>query len=120
MAHAPGQLYFVASRRGAPRIDGGEVHCLVRVNTPVGAPHVACLGRPLGERWIDLMGVSGQACLVAAHELTALVSFDVESYGVLVFRSDADLGAYLVDADGFDYRSRISRPALEVSSGEPW
>ena len=110
------RLYFVADR-GAGE---GPAHCLVRVSTPFGAPHVACVGRALGERWLHLMGVAGKACLLASHELGTGVRFDLESYGVLVFEDDAALDAYLLDANEFDYRSRISRPDLDVSSEEPW
>lgn len=112
-------LYFVAA---LTRTGNGarHAHCLIRVNTPLGAPHVACVGRALGERWLDLMSVTRQACLVAEDDLTTAISFDVERYGVLVFEDDAALDAYLVDADGFDYGSRIRRPRLAVASEEPW
>lgn len=119
-AAAPRRLYFIAARRES---DTGEPHaarCLIRVNTPMGAPHVACAGSALGARWLELMGVAEQACLVADHELSAEISFDVSSFGVLVFENDAALDAYLMDADGFDYRSRIIHPALDAVSGDPW
>jgi len=111
-----GVLYFVADRGTGD----GPAHCLVRVSTPFGAPHVACVGRALGERWLDLMGVAGKACLLAQHELGTQVRFDLTSYGVLVFEDDAALDAYLLDANEFDYRSRITRTGLDVSSEEPW
>jgi hypothetical protein len=48
------------------------------------------------------------------------VSFDVKRFGVLVFEDDAALDAYLVDADGFDYASRLRHPELAVISDAPW
>ena len=113
-------LFFIAQRASGDAGRAGGPRCLVRVNTPLGAPHVACRGRALGERWLALMGVTRQACLVASAELTAAIHFDVQPYGVLVFEDDAALDAYLVDADGFDYAARITWPALQTRSDDPW
>ena len=116
---APEDLWFIAQRvSGDAQV--GRARCLVRVSTPLGAPHVACHGCALGERWLDLMGVARQACLVAAAELTAAIHFDIQQYGVLVFEDDAALDAYLFDADGFDYATRIVWPVLEARSDDPW
>ena len=111
-----GALHFIADAGAA----GEAPRCLIRVNTPLGAPHVACVGRALGERWLDLMSVKRKACLVAEHELTAGISFDVKRFGVLVFENDAALDAYLMDADGFDYVSRLRHPDMAVVSDDPW
>jgi len=114
-------LWFVAAlgaaaQDGAPR----EAHCLVRVNTPLGAPHVACASRALGLRWLDLMGISGQACLVRCDDLHPGLHFDLARFGVLVFDDDAALDAFLFDADGFDYVAATRRPDVAVQSSDPW
>ena len=116
-----GALWFVAALAaakdpGTPR----EPHCLVRVNTPLGAPHVACATRELGLRWLDLMGVAGQACVVRGDDLHPEIHFDVARFGVLVFDDDAALDAYLRDADGFDYAGATRRPQVAAASGDPW
>jgi hypothetical protein len=117
-------LWFIAARAVTTADTGDPVApralCLIRVNTPLGAPHVACPSRALGLRWIDLMGVAGQACLVRGEDLHGSMHFDLASHGVLVFDTDAALDAYLFDVDAFDYATAIRHPRVVARSADPW
>lgn len=81
---------------------------------------MAFASRALAERYLTLMAVQRQCCVLGEDELTAQVSFDLASHGVLVFESDPDLDQFIVDSDGFDYASRMRHPDLGIVSEQPW
>ena len=117
---APQELFFVCGLTEAS--SGGALpDCLIRMRTPQGTPHVAFVSHELGQRYLDLLDLNERFRIVPGTDVTAQISFDFGSHGVLIFESEEALHEFVLDASEFDYSARVSlQYHAETESDAPW
>jgi len=91
MTEPKNELFFVVRKSE----ESGPVS-LVRVKTPVGAPHIAFTNPQLGQAYLTAKKASGTCSLVPESQVTKDMPFDFSS-GLLILDSLEDIAHMLRD-----------------------